>query len=142
MVRSRRRGSTAARSGRSGKRARVDRLLADGAISGAEWTAAIAYRGVYETAFGSLTHSKLADIGNGRTPLRRAASPAPGECQLAAVGCLKQVAAELGGVAYGLLELCIVEDLPWSAIGRRLRVAPKTARSWSVLAIKALAAIR
>src|ERR1700726_4380554 len=52
--------------------------------------------------------------GSAYGPLRRAASPAPGEHQLAAVARLKHVAAELGGVAYRLLELAIVEDLPWA----------------------------
>jgi hypothetical protein len=65
-----------------------------------------------------------------------------GERQLAAVARLKQVAAELGGVAYGLLELAIVDELCWAAIGRRLQVDGKTARSWTVAAVKALAAVR
>jgi hypothetical protein len=42
-------------------RSRVDRLLADGAINAAEWAAAIDYRATVETAFGSLTRSRLAD---------------------------------------------------------------------------------
>jgi hypothetical protein len=74
-------------------RTRVDQLAAAGAISAAEWTAAIAYRATVETAFGSLARSRLGDLGTGRAPLRRAASPAPGEHQLAAVARLKRVAA-------------------------------------------------
>jgi hypothetical protein len=122
-------------------RTRIDRLIADGAISGAEWTAAIAFRNSFETAFGSIVRSRLGDLGTGRAPPRRAASPAPGERQLAAAARLRDIRHRVGELAYDLLYLCLVEDLAWAEIGRRLQADPKTARAWTVAAVRRLAEI-
>ena len=44
----------------------------------------------------------------------------------------------LGDVIIDLVELCTIEDLSWAALGRRLKVDPKTARAWTITALKAL----
>jgi hypothetical protein len=40
-----------------------------------------------------------------------------------------------------LLEMALIEEMPWGVLGRRLGIDPHTARTWCVAAISALAAL-
>ena len=54
---------------------------------------------------------------------------------------LRDDALHLDAVMYALLDASVVQNLSWAAIGRGFGVDPKTARAWSITAIRALAQI-
>ena len=62
------------------------------------------------------------------------------ETQARALAHLHRIKETLGSL-YALLEMALIEELPWSAIGRRLGVDQRTARKWCCAAISALAAL-
>ena len=62
------------------------------------------------------------------------------EGQLVALRRLRSIAEKLGSL-YVLLELAVIEEQAWCKIARRLKVDPKTAKTWSLAAIAALAAL-
>lgn len=57
------------------------------------------------------------------------------------VEMLGQVRAALGPFACGLLEACLIYDFTWDYLGARLGIDPRTARAWTILAIKGLARV-
>jgi hypothetical protein len=118
---------------------RLDRLFRDKLLSPAQWSAAVRYRETYERAHAGELGSILDSIGTGRAP-QRSGQPHPtiGEGQRDAVRHLKQVRQALGPVTVNLLEACIVADMSWCALARRLHVDPKTAKHWTLSALKAL----
>jgi hypothetical protein len=54
---------------------------------------------------------------------------------------LHHVEQVLGPVVYPIVVAVVAEDLPWCELGRRCGVHAKTARSWAIEAIKALATV-
>jgi hypothetical protein len=54
---------------------------------------------------------------------------------------LRAIRAALGGFAFDVLEMHLVEDLAWSELGRRCGVHAKTARNWTITALQGLAAL-
>lgn len=110
-------------------RTRLDRLLADGAITPAEWHCAVYLRSMLElTASGPRT-VRTQFLPSGRSNL---------EIHSRALGHCRQAAQAVGAICYGFLLACLVEDLSWAGLGRRLGVDPRTARSWVIAAIKLL----
>lgn len=118
-------------------RTRLDQLLLDRAITVPEWRAAIMLRTLAEIVLSAswrstpLDRNEPSGIATGIAVARR----------LDAIDRLQQIQAALGGWAFGLLESHVVNDQTWVDIGARLNVHPKTARNWTILALKALAAL-
>jgi hypothetical protein len=117
---------------------RLDGLLADHAITSAEWHAAADFR-------------ELVDQGRCRAFTRSSAFGTVGEAgnsfrnsvagDLDASARLRQIRAVLGAWACTLLEAALVRDLSWAALGRHYRCDPKTARARVITAIEALRTI-
>ena len=61
--------------------------------------------------------------------------------RLDALRALSGARKRLGASAWGLLEACVIDDLSWNEIGRCLGVDHKTARAWTITAIKGLALV-
>jgi hypothetical protein len=115
---------------------RLDRLLADRAITSAEWHAAADYRELVDRVRrGALVRSS--------SLVRVVGSVFPnwGAGDLDASGRLQQIQTVLGAWTCALLEAALVQDLSWAALGRYYRCDPKTARAWVIAAIKALRTI-
>jgi hypothetical protein len=114
---------------------RLDRLLADHAITAVEWHAAADFRelvdGVRCRAF-----TRSSAFGTVRAAGNSFRSWVAGD--LDASARLRQIRAVLGAWACTLLEAALVRDLSRAALGRHYRCDPKTARGWVIAAIKAL----
>jgi hypothetical protein len=89
---------------------------------------------------GGRSPSSLDRVGVPRHPSFRP-NDGPPERIRAAAEQLAQVRAALSPVIVGLLTGCLVDDLSWSKLGRRFGCDPKTAKSWTVAAVKGLAAV-
>jgi hypothetical protein len=113
---------------------RLDRLLFDGGITPAEWLAAVRFRMVWHRAFVSLWPSPRYDVPAGAG----AVDPTTGT-RLDALAEIRELREYLGDMVCDLLELCVIDDISWAALGRRLKIDPKTARAWTLFALKALA---
>lgn len=116
-------------------RTRLDRLLHDGAITPHEWAAAVRLRRTLETAQAAMLPTLRLD-GPHR---RHGGSSGPAQPRRAdAMARLEEVRAGLGSFALGLLEACLFGDCTWAWLGQRLGIDPKTARAWTITAIRAL----
>jgi hypothetical protein len=119
---------------------RLDGLLADRAITAAEWHAAADYRELWDRV------SRAALI---RSPIGRASIGSAGHHafdislagELDALARLREVRSVLGAWPCTLLYLSVVRDQSWAALGRHYHCDPKTARAWVIAAIKALRTI-
>jgi hypothetical protein len=122
-------------------RPQIDKLLNSGAITAQEWQRAQEFRALYERAH----QGELAALAPDRVYLdsncRHPGSGEPSRSRIAALERLARVRGELGEVVYGLMIMVAVHDASWAQIGRRLRADPKTARSWAIVALQALAAM-
>jgi hypothetical protein len=117
---------------------RLDGLLADHAITSAEWHAAADFRElVDQVRCRAFTRSSA--FGSVRAAGNSFRNWGAGD--LDASARLRQIRAVLGAWACTLLEAALVRDLSWAALGRHYRCDPKTARAWVIAAIKALRAI-
>ena len=112
-------------------RTRLDRLLDERAISPAAWRAAIQFRDAATYLAGERRYDRSS--GGSRAE--------PGLYRFHARGLMRRVALTLGPLATALVWSCAVDDLSWAAIGARLRVHPKTARRWTIVALQALASL-
>jgi hypothetical protein len=118
-------------------RTRLDTLLLDGAISFAVWRAGVAFRTAAEIVIRETWRSRMAET-------RMAEANAPGGMlarRVDAANQLRAIRAALGGFAFDVLEMHLVEDMSWSELGRRCGVHSKTARAWVVTALQGLAAL-
>jgi hypothetical protein len=117
-------------------RSRLDQLLLTRAISPLEWRAGARYRLTFDTAFaGVLPGSRLVRTGSARV------ADASMTARLDALAWLRSHRMRLGTATRDLVEACVVEDLSWAELGRRLGVDPKTARNRTVSALGKLARI-
>ena len=66
--------------------------------------------------------------------------PPMSEARIVALARLHRIR-EAFGALYDLIELAIVEEMPWTATGKRLDVDQRTARTWCIAALAALAAL-
>ena len=67
-----------------------------------------------------------------------------GQVMAARVDALARLAivrAELGSFAIELLEVVFVDDRTWSSLGHGLGIDPRTARAWTIAALRALATV-
>jgi hypothetical protein len=119
------------------RRTRIDVLVADHAIAPAVYRAAVTYRSLAERATAAAWGAREFDEGRERMP--RMPSPASID-RVAARHRLDRVRALIGAFATGLCDAVIIEDLPWSELGRRHRVDPKTVKAWAIAALETMAA--
>lgn len=115
-------------------RTRVDQLLASGLITRAEWQVASEYRHAWAVA------RELAAIEPGMIHVAGGASADDATiARLDAVTTIRIVEDLIGTTNARLLVGSVVYDLTWVAIGRFFHRDPKTVRSWTCDAIRALA---
>jgi hypothetical protein len=116
---------------------RLDGLLADKAITAAEWHAAADFRELWDrVSRAALIRSPIGRVSKGTAGHRAFDVLLAGE--LDAVARLREIRKVLGAWACALLHLSVVRDQSWAALGRQYRCDPKTARAWVIAAIKAL----
>jgi hypothetical protein len=119
---------------------RLDGLLADRAITAAEWHAAADYRDLVDQ-FHRRTLARPAAMGTG-TMLGVGSNVVERIVDNLDAGArLVQIRTALGAVACALLDAALVRDLSWAELGRELCRDPKTARAWVIAAIKALGTV-
>jgi hypothetical protein len=116
-------------------RTRLDGLILDGAITPAEWRAAVAFRTAAERILAAAWSSPIW-LG---APGARGRAHDPIASQLDDLAWLRELCQALGKRDFDLVGLCVVDDVSWADLGRQRKVDPKTARAWTVRAIKALA---
>ena len=114
---------------------RLDGLLADHAITSAEWHAAADFRELVDQVRCRAFTRSLA-FRTVRASENSFRNWVAGDLEASAR--LHQIRAVLGAWACTLLEAALVWDLSWAALGRQYRCDPKTARAWVIAAIKAL----
>lgn len=115
-------------------RTRLDRLLLDGAITLHEWRAAVRLRQIIEAARAAVLPIHRFD----GEPRGGVSGPALAR-RVDAMARLEQVRVGLGTFAMWLLEACLVDDRSWRELGDRLGIDPKTARAWTITAVRGLA---
>jgi len=116
-------------------RTRLDALLADRRITPAEWQAAVEYRDLAATARGIRT---LGLLGRLHTASDREAGVI---ARLDAETRVRASERRIGRLATALIVACVVEDLSWREIARRIGRTHETARNWTTLAVRALGAV-
>jgi hypothetical protein len=113
------------------------RALRDaGEISDYEYACALAFRRAAERVLAAAWPPPLWLGTIGR---RGRAEQAALNSRLDQIAIVRLVHHALGGFACGLLEACLIHDFTWEYLAGCLGVDPRTARAWTVLAIKALA---
>lgn len=113
---------------------RLDSLLEVGRIDRESWDAAHAWRRWAET---------VTPFGRQSWDVRVDVSVVPNDTGMlirtTAATKLREVAAALGELRVRILEAVLVKDLPWTELGKLLRLSDKAARDWAVEALEALA---
>jgi hypothetical protein len=120
---------------------RIEKLCTAGLITPREFRAALAFRALYERAHagpGGLRATDLTAVRIGRNCRRP--MPEMTEAQAEALARLRRIRIALGAL-YDLLEMAVIEEMPWTAIGRRIGIDHRTVRTWCVAAISALATL-
>jgi hypothetical protein len=117
-------------------RTRLDQLLAHRAIRAQDWHRAVALRDDLELV---LRAAYPATPEPGVPSGSRHETPLPAISRFDALARVGAICARLGEFACMLLRHALVDDPTWVALGAWLRVDPRTARSWVVRCIKALA---
>jgi len=122
------------------RRTRLDQLVDAGAINIREYRAALGFRRTYEAAYrGTLAASTWDRVFVDRG-CRRAAVAEMTEHQAAALTRLAEIRAALGAL-YVLLVSVVISDARWCELARQFGIDARTARSWGVASIAALAAV-
>ena len=119
-------------------RPRLDQLLLDRAISITEWRAATLFRGDAERVAARRWRTSSTDRASGGGDLAIAIGLTR---YLDAAARLNEINRAIGAWAFDLLEAHIVDDLSWRLLGERYGVHSKTARSWTILSLRALAMV-
>jgi hypothetical protein len=115
---------------------RLDVLHRTGRLTRGQWLAAVEYREAWERARleASTTMRLLRGGGGGDSD-----SHARLLAGIGTVAKLRAVESAIGRFRADLCRACIVHDLPWVELARRLHHDRETVRDWTVLAIVALA---
>jgi hypothetical protein len=111
---------------------RIDQLLAAKRINRAQWQAAIEFR----VTWGISREPKSSGL-----QLVRSQGASRDDAMLArlrAETIVRNVTATIGPLATALVVACVIEDLAWAAIARKLGRNPETVRDWTVLSLRAL----
>jgi hypothetical protein len=98
------------------------------------WLAAAEFRAVWSRAYSSLFPARSLEMPS---PIRL--HGAPSTWRLDALTKLRLLRVRLGAEAYDIVELVVIDDPSWAALGRRLAVDPKTARLRAITALRRLA---
>ena len=119
----------------------VEKLCLCGLITPHELRAAVTFRALHERANAGAGGLRAADLSAVRIDKHCGrALPEMTVAQAEALARLSQIKQALGSL-YTLVELAIVEELSWAALGRRLNIDQRTARKWVAGAIAALATL-
>jgi hypothetical protein len=123
-------------------RTRLGGLFVDGLISRRELQVACWYRQSYERAFCTDLRSsfRLMDMP-ARTQSNWAQRQTPHQRQLEAAEFIAHVRRELGATVGGILDACVIADMPWCELGRRLGRDAKTAKRMGIEVVKLLARV-
>jgi hypothetical protein len=116
------------------QRTRLVRLLEEGAIDRDAFAAGVKLRGWCETLFrGVKTQSwdVPIDHGGGRPG-------AANDAELIGARRLQAVASNLGRDWFAVLQMTVIDDLPWARIGTALGLTPKTAKTRAITALQML----
>jgi hypothetical protein len=123
-------------------RTRLGQLFVDGLISRRELRVACWYRQSYERAFCGDLASSFGLLERPRQPhangIRR---QDPQQRQLEAAEFIAHVRRELGTTVGGILDACVIADMPWCELGRRLGRDSKTAKKWATETVRLLARV-
>jgi hypothetical protein len=113
---------------------RLDGLLESGRIDRACWDAAHTWRRAAE-----LVAPVRVQAWSTRVDRSIAPDDAHALRRVAAAARLRETAAALGELRVRILEAVLVKDIPWTELGRLLRLSDKAARDWAVEALEVLA---
>lgn len=113
---------------------RLDSLLEAGRIDREAWDAAHAWRGWAET-----TAPYRAQLWDVRVQVSATPNDAGMLARVSAATKLRKATEALGELRTRVLAAVVVRDLPWTELGRLLRLSDKTAKDWTVEALEALA---
>lgn len=117
------------------RRTQLASLLEAGAIGRDEFAAGIRLSEWCETVCrGVKTQSWDVPIDHGGSRLRGA-----NEIELTAARTLHAVASDLGREWFAVLEMTVIDDLPWAWIGQALGLTPKTAKTRAIEGLEMLA---
>lgn len=120
-------------------RTRLDQLLIDGAISFPVWRAGVSFRLLAEIVLSQQYPAKWLGVDRGEQNRLGFDTSIAG--RIDAINRLGDLRRALGGFALDLLEAHAVDDLTWAELGRRYGVHGKTARTWTIVTLRALAAV-
>lgn len=110
---------------------RLDQLREDGIIEPHEWAMAVRLRDAVETvARQGIRAAPTEYLPSGAKPNFGIAASASNFC--------RAIKEHLGPVGYAILTACVVDDLAWAELGRRMKLDPRTARAHTVVLIKML----
>ena len=115
------------------QRTRLVRLLEEGAIDRHAFAAGVKLRGWCETLFrGAKTQTWDVPIDHGG----RLGAANDGEF----IGArrLQAVASNLGREWFAVLQMTVIDDLPWARIGTALGLTSKTAKTCAIIALQML----
>jgi hypothetical protein len=108
-------------------------LLEAGRIDREAWDAAHTWRRWAET-----TAPYRAQLWDVRVDQSRVANDAAMLLRVNAATKLRETAAAVGELRTRVLEAVVIRDVPWTELGRLLRLSDKAARDWAVEALEAL----
>jgi hypothetical protein len=114
----------------------LDRLLRQRAITLREWAASRHFAALHQRAEGTTLRAR--DPARIRVDGGQPRRGEPRERQVDALERVARVRQALGETTYALVCAVVIEQHSWTRLGRRLGVDPRTARGWSMEAIKAL----
>jgi hypothetical protein len=118
-------------------RTQLARLLEDGAIGRDEYSAGTTLAQWCE-ALGRGVKTSSWDVPIDSGGRRRGGV---NETELTAARRLQAVAADLGREWFAVLEMTVIDDLPWARIGQALELSPKTAKTRAVEGLEMLAGL-
>jgi hypothetical protein len=116
----------------------ADLLLRSQAINFYQWQRAGQFRDLYEHAHQRELQSIVWD--KVRVDYPQPDKSVPTEKQLSALESLARIGEKLGGKVFAILVAVVIDEIPWAALAKKLRVCPRTARTKAAAAIAALAA--
>jgi hypothetical protein len=120
-------------------RPKLEQLFIDGAISFAVLRAGMIFRVRAEVVLSQQYPAKWLGVDRGeKNRLGFDMSIVRRRDAIKQLGDLRR---KLGGFAIDLLEAHLVDDLDWAELGRRYGVHGKTARTWTIVTLQALAGV-
>jgi hypothetical protein len=120
---------------------RIDQLFRDGAIGIGAWRRAVGFKFTYENAYrGTLRGHDWNAVYIDRHCHQRS-GPEPTAGALDALGRLRVIRRSMGAGVFALLVGFVVDDRSWASLGKQRGICPKTAKCWTLEALRTLAAL-